>query len=112
MASGVPDISINVEVVAEVGKGLQNRADTAKTYTSRLFSSSQTAAGGNAAWLSAGSLTKCRQAWQDRVNQLIDQTRTMGKSIAGAAAKRTETDKEAAKRIREVIRDMSGRGTP
>jgi hypothetical protein len=106
------DININVEAVTAVGAGLQHRADSAKTYTSRLFHSSDTAVSGNPYWLAAASLSQCRQVWQDRVNQLIDQTRKIGKDIADAAKKRAAADQEAAKRIREVIRDLSGRGSP
>ncbi|TCO52627.1 hypothetical protein [Actinocrispum wychmicini] len=95
--------------VSTAGEDLYQTANTANDHTKSLFTSSDTAAGDNPGWASAGALTGVKSAWQEQFGKLIQQTVAAADALKDSAGQIAGSDQEAKYRLTLAMHDLTGK---
>ncbi|KOG85691.1 type VII secretion target [Streptomyces varsoviensis] len=106
------DIEIKTRQVRRGGEGTQSAAEKAMESLGKFFDSSETVAGNDHGWASAGALKRCATAWENHLIDLAKQMNRMAENLHRTANDYDATDRQARdamRRLQHGLDDFGGK---
>lgn len=100
-------ININPQGVHTAGNNLSNLAESAKAKTEHALDASADTAGAHPGWESSAAVLGCEQEWTKHLTGLIGQIDSTAQKLHDSATTHQQTDEEAARRLNEVLDELS-----
>ncbi|GDY32094.1 hypothetical protein [Gandjariella thermophila] len=99
---------MNPEPIHQAGNDIADISAAARERTKNLLASLDDAASGAPGWRSGQELRNLRQAWERRIEQLVDDTANAAQALREAAGTVAASDQEGERRMMQVLHDMTG----
>jgi uncharacterized protein YukE len=101
------DIRIHPDGVRGSAKAVQDTADQTGPAAGHWLDTSLTVAQAEPAWQSAGALTRCTNAWQSRLDQIVGQLHTCADQLNQSADSYDAANTAAAHRFQQALTDLN-----
>ncbi|WP_035841002.1 type VII secretion target [Kitasatospora azatica] len=101
------DIQIHPDGVRGSAKAVQDTADQTGPAAGHWLDASLTVAQAEPVWQSAGALTRCTNAWQSHLDQIVGQLQACADQLKQSADSYDAANHEAANRFVQALTDLT-----
>ncbi|MFE0462049.1 hypothetical protein ACFW1A_22655 [Kitasatospora sp. NPDC058965] len=101
------DIQIHPDGVRGSARAVRDTADQTGPAAGHWLDSSLAVAGAEPTWQCAGALTRCTNAWQSHLDQIVAQLHTCADQLQQSADSYDAANAEAGRRFQQALADLN-----